>query len=114
MTQSRNSIVFFPSKEGSENVSFFARNSSLVLPRYQPCLRLMGAEKYRTSDQREEMSEIQCKVSMRASPTRCKSPGSHGYLWEKCPFPEKSEFVQKAREACQLVCDVMMLDGCVS
>ena len=27
--------------------------------------------------------------------------------WEKCSFPEKSGFVQKAREACQLVCDVM-------
>ena len=32
--------------------------------------------------------------------------------WEKCFFPKKSEFVQKAREACQLVCDVMALrDG---
>ena len=45
---------------------FFAWNSSLVLPGCQPCLRLMGAEKYRTSDQREEISEIQCKVSMHA------------------------------------------------
>ena len=32
--------------------------------------------------------------------------------WEKCSFPKKSEFVQKAWEACQLVCDVMALrDG---
>ena len=31
---------------------------------------------------------------------------------EKCSFPEKSEFVQKAGEACQLVCDVIALrDG---
>ena len=27
--------------------------------------------------------------------------------WEKCSFPEKSGFVQKAGEACQLVCNVM-------
>ena len=27
--------------------------------------------------------------------------------WEKCSFPEKSEFFQKAEEAYQLVCDVM-------
>ena len=27
--------------------------------------------------------------------------------WEKCSFTEKSEFVQKAGEACQLVCDVI-------
>ena len=45
---------------------FFAWNSSLVLPGCQPCLRLMGAEKYRTSDQREEISEIQWKVAMHA------------------------------------------------
>ena len=32
--------------------------------------------------------------------------------WEKCSFPKKSEFVQKAGEACQLVCDVIALrDG---
>ena len=32
--------------------------------------------------------------------------------WEKCSFPKKSEFFQKAGEACQLVCDVMALrDG---
>ena len=32
--------------------------------------------------------------------------------WEKCSFPKKSEFVKKAGEACQLVCDVMALrDG---
>ena len=27
--------------------------------------------------------------------------------WEKCSFPEKSGLVQKAGEACQLVCNVM-------
>ena len=27
--------------------------------------------------------------------------------WEKCSFPKKSEFFQKAEEAYQLVCDVM-------
>ena len=26
--------------------------------------------------------------------------------WEQCSFPENSEFVQKAGEACPLVCDV--------
>ena len=32
--------------------------------------------------------------------------------WEKCSFPKKPEFVQKAGEACQLVYDVMALrDG---
>ena len=31
---------------------------------------------------------------------------------EKCSFPEKSKFVQKAEEACQLVCDLIALrDG---
>ena len=45
---------------------FFARNSSLAFPGCQPCLPLMRAEKYRTSDQWEEMSEIHCKVSVRA------------------------------------------------
>ena len=33
-------------------------------------------------------------------------------FWEKCSFVKKSEFVQKAGEACQLVCDVIALrDG---
>ena len=32
--------------------------------------------------------------------------------WEKCSFPKKSEFVQRAREACQLACDVMALRDC--
>ena len=27
--------------------------------------------------------------------------------WEKCSFPEKSGFVKKAGETCQLVCNVM-------
>ena len=51
---------------------FYSESSSLVLPGYQSCLRLVEGEKYRTLDQREEMSKIQCKVSirvMRASPT---------------------------------------------
>ena len=32
--------------------------------------------------------------------------------WEKCSFPKKPGFVQKAGEACQLVCDIIALrDG---
>ena len=69
---------------------FFARNSSLAFPGCQPCLPLMGAEKYRTSDQWEEMSEIHCKVSVRAItalPTLYKSStlmrSSSSIIWKK-------------------------------
>ena len=55
MTQSRirNSIVYFSYLKKAVIRWFFARDSSLVLPSYQPCLCLMGTVKYRTSDQRE-------------------------------------------------------------
>ena len=58
VTQSRNSIVYFSYLKKAVIRWFFARDSSLVLPSYQPCLCLMGTVKYRTSDQREEMSKI--------------------------------------------------------
>ena len=58
MTQSRNSILYFSYLKKAVIRWFFARDSSLVLPSYQPCLCLMGTVKYRTSDQREEMSKI--------------------------------------------------------
>ena len=67
-------------------------------------MRLIGAEKNRTSDQREEMSKIQCKLSMRtltALPTLFKSPGLHptnclthsAYLAILQHFGEYSSFV---------------------
>ena len=34
---------------------------------------------------------------------------SQADCWGKCSFPKKSEFAQKVREACQLVCEVMAL-----
>ena len=54
--------VLFPSKCGSGNLNFFCSESQPNLLGFQPRLRLMGAEKYRTPDHREEMSKIQCKL----------------------------------------------------
>ena len=46
------------------------------------------------------------------SPYRITHLESQVDYWEKCSFPKKPEFVQKAGEACQLVCDVIALrDG---